>query len=146
VRPGLASLPRVTLTTQGRVVSYCAVAALQDPRKDPSPELSRAGPQPGPMPLAVTVTEPTVYKLASSWEMYSDVRVCCGRVSGGDGRPANVPRMASPICRDLSARPAGAADPATRKGTTPAAAAHRRASQQCPRAQRHRWDRWPSHP
>ena len=40
-----------------------------------------------------------------------------------------------------TARPAGAADPATRKGTTPAAAAHRRAGQQRPRAQRHRRDR-----
>ena len=26
------------------------------------------------------------------------------------------------------------------------ATAHRRAGQQCPRAQRHRWDRWLSHP
>jgi len=63
------------------------------PAQRPSPELSRTGPQPGPMPLAVTVTEPTVYKvLASSWEEYSDLRVCGRRVGGGDGRPANVPQ------------------------------------------------------
>jgi hypothetical protein len=43
-------------------------------------------------------------RLLPSLEMYSDLRVCCGRVSGGDDCSTNVPRMASPICRDLNGR------------------------------------------